>query len=122
MIKGLGTDLVDVIRINEKIKRPSFVRAAFTENEILYCEKKKYQGQHFGARFAAKEAYMKAVGTGWGNQAEFKEIEVVNNADGKPEITLHGATLTHFNRMNFNTISVSLSHTKTNAMATVIIE
>ena len=122
MIKGLGTDLVDVVRMEEKVLRPSFIKAAFTKLEIAYCHTKKHPAQHYGARFAAKEAYMKAVGTGWGDHAEFKEIEVVRNTDGKPEISLSGNTLEYFNKLGYTQILVSLSHTKTTAMATVIIE
>jgi len=121
MIKGLGTDLVEVERMTNKIAKSSFLRAAFTPIEIAYCQNKKHAAQHYAARFAAKEAYMKAVGSGWGNQAEFTEIEVVNDAAGKPALNLLGSTKAFFHESGFKHIFVTLSHTKTAATATVII-
>lgn len=121
MIKGLGTDLVDVSRLERQKGKEGFIHQVFTNTEIEYCEKKKHSAQHYAARFAAKEAYMKALGTGWGDTAEFKEIEVVNNELGKPELILSGSTLTFFRQSEFKHIFVSLSHTTTTATATVII-
>lgn len=121
MIKGLGTDLVDVARFENKVGKESFIKTVFTQTEIEYCEKKKYSAQHYAARFAAKESYMKALGTGWGDNAEFKEIEVVNNDLGKPDLILSGSTLNYFSKAGFKHIFVSLSHTTTAATATVIL-
>lgn len=121
MIKGLGTDLVDVARLEKKAGKESFLTTVFTSTEMEYCERKKHSAQHYAARFAAKEAYMKALGTGWGNNAEFKEIEVINNELGKPDLLLSGSTLLFFRQSGFKHIFVSLSHTTTAATATVII-
>ncbi len=121
MIKGLGTDLVEVSRMAVKIKKNEFLILAFSTSEISYCESKKSPSQHFAARFAAKEAYMKAIGSGWINKANFKEIEVRNNTEGAPIITLYGDTLSYFNQSKFKHIFVSLTHTKSMASATVII-
>jgi len=82
MIKGLGTDLVEVERMALKIKKNSFLSESFTLKEIDYCQLKKYPAQHYAARFAAKEAYMKAIGKGWSKEATFKEIEVENSEEG----------------------------------------
>ena len=121
MIKGLGTDLVEVGRMALKIKKPEFIALTFTKSEISYCKSKKYPPQHFAARFAAKEAYMKAIGSGWSNEANFKEIEVCNNSEGAPIITLYDDTLSYFNHSKFKHIFVSLTHTETMASATIII-
>ncbi len=121
MIKGLGTDLVEVNRMTGKIKKDSFLKLAFTENEIAYCKSKKYPSQHFAARFAAKEAYMKAIGKGWSKEANFKEIEIQNNEHGAPNLKLKGATLDFFHQSGFNQILLSMSHTDTMATATVIV-
>jgi holo-[acyl-carrier protein] synthase len=121
MIKGLGTDLVDIDRMASKIEKEAFLKITFTEGEISYCQGKKYPAQHYAARFAAKEAYMKAIGTGWSKEADFKEIEVINIKSGQPIIKLLGGSLTFFQQSNFNHIFVSLSHTDKIANATVII-
>jgi len=121
MIKGLGTDLVDVNRMALKIKKPAFLSIAFSESEIEYCTGKKHPSQHFAARFAAKEAYMKAIGTGWSKEANFKDIEIINNDQGEPSLNLKGSTLTFFHQSKFKHIFVSMSHTTTMASATVII-
>ena len=120
-VSGVGTDIVDVSRIKEKLNKPDFINLVFTDSEISYCESLKNKAQNYGVRFAAKEAYMKAIGTGWSEKANFKEIEVRKNEAGKPSIDLHGATLSHFEKSNHKHIFVSLSHTDTSAIAFVII-
>jgi holo-[acyl-carrier protein] synthase len=121
MINGLGTDLVDVNRMAQKIKKSSFIALVFTEYEIGYCSAQKYPAQHYAARFAAKEAYMKAISKGWSKDADFKEIEVRSNSEGAPSLHLSGATSTFFHDSKFKQIFVSLSHTESIATATVII-
>ena len=121
MIKGLGTDLVDVIRMEQKTGKVNFLKTAFTDREIAYCIGKKNSAQHFAVRFAAKEAYMKAIGSGWSKESDFKEIEIINDKNGKPGLQLIGTTSSFFHESGCKNIFVSLSHTKTMAMATVII-
>lgn len=121
MIKGLGTDLVEVSRMAKKINRDGFLKLAFTENEITYCSGKKCPAQHFAARFAAKEAYMKSIGTGWSKEANFKEIEIIHNEHGAPSLQLKGATLDFFHRSGLSQILLSISHTVSMASATVIV-
>ncbi len=121
MIKGLGTDLVEVARMAQKIVKPGFLNIAFSESEIDYCNNKKYPAQHFAARFAAKEAYMKAIGTGWSDTANFNEIEIRNNTESKPSLHLSGATLSFFSKSRYKKIFVSMSHTSTMSNATIII-
>jgi holo-[acyl-carrier protein] synthase len=123
MITGLGIDMIEVDRITEKIsKENGFREMVFSINEIAYCESKTNKFEHYAARFAAKEAFFKALGTGWMDGTAFNEIEVVHTAKGKPEIVFTGQTLKIVNSMEFENISISLSHLKSVASAIVIIE
>ena len=123
MIAGLGIDLVEVERIEEKIaKENGFRELVFTVNEIAYCESKTHKYEHYAARFAATEAFFKALGTGWLADTSFNEVEIVNNKLGKPEIVLLGLTKTTIDVLgNFN-ITLSLTHIKSAASAVVILE
>ena len=120
-IFGIGNDTVEPERIAEKCNRPGFVNRVFSDNEINYCESKKHSSEHFAVRFAAKEAYMKALGSGWSEGADFKEIEVLNEESGAPKIHLHGKTREKFDALNLKSIFVSLSHTSKSAIAFIII-
>jgi holo-[acyl-carrier protein] synthase len=123
MIAGLGIDIVEVERIAEKIEKGNgFRELVFSANEIAYCEGKTHKYEHYAARFAAKEAFFKALGTGWLNGTAFNEVEIINNEQGKPEMRLLGLTINTISALgNFN-IMVSLSHIKMTATAVVIIE
>jgi holo-[acyl-carrier protein] synthase len=123
MITGLGIDLIEVERVAVKIsKETGFRELVFSKKEIDYCEKKTNKFEHYAARFAAKEAFFKAIGTGWGKGTAFNEIEITNNKDGKPEISFLGKTAASIAEMKLGKMSVSLSHLKTMASAVVIIE
>ena len=123
MITGVGIDLVEVERVAVKIRKEiGFRELVFSKMEIAYCEKKTNKFEHYAARFAAKEAFFKAIGTGWGKNTAFNEIEIVNNTDGKPEIFFLGKTAATIAEMTLGKIFVSLSHIKTMAIAMVIIE
>jgi holo-[acyl-carrier protein] synthase len=123
MITGLGTDLIEVDRIAEKISKESgFRELLFSANEINYCEPKANKFECYAARFAAKEAFFKALGTGWLEGTAFNEIEITHNAAGKPGLTFLGDTAQIIQAMGFSNILVSLSHIKTMASAVVIIE
>lgn len=123
MISGVGIDMVDVERIAGKISNESgFRELVFSAAEIAYCESKKNKAEHYAARFAAKEAFFKALGTGWIENTRFNEIGVINAGNGKPEVTLSGITLDTINAMGVKKILVSLTHIKTTASAVVIIE
>jgi len=123
MIFGIGTDMIEVERIAEKIgKNAGFKELVFSQSEIDYCEKKTHSFQHYAARFAAKEAFFKALGTGWKTGTAFNEIEITNDVTGKPLISFIGETAGSLAKMNLGKISVSLSHLKTMASAVVIIE
>ena len=123
MIAGLGIDIVEVERIAEKIeKNNGFRELVFSANEIAYCESKIHKHEHYAARFAAKEAFFKALGTGWLNGTAFNEIEIINNEKGKPEIVLLGLTNSTVTALGDFNLIVSLTHIKLTASAVVIIE
>jgi holo-[acyl-carrier protein] synthase len=123
MTSGVGIDMIEVERVAEKINKESgFRELVFSKTEIAYCESKKSKFEHYAARFAAKEAFFKALGTGWAENTEFNQVEIINNKQGKPEIHLLGSTLQTINGMGIKKILVSLSHIKTIASAVVMIE
>ncbi len=123
MIAGLGIDMIEVERVADKLgKKEGFKELVFSLKEIEYCEAKANKYEHYAARFAAKEAFFKAMGTGWKNGTAFNEVEIINNEEGKPEVSLLGQTAATIAAMNFGKISVSLSHLKTMASAVIIIE
>jgi len=123
MIAGLGIDMIEVDRIAEKLSKESGLRELmFSANEIAYCESKTSKFEHYAARFAAKEAFFKALGTGWLHGTLFTEIEIINNPEGKPELAFSGSTSKIISAMEFTNISVSLTHVKSMASAVVIIE
>jgi len=123
MIAGLGIDLVEVDRIAEKIaKGDGFRELVFSANEIAYCEGKAHKYEHYAARFAAKEAFFKALGTGWLPDTSFNEVEILNDEQGKPEVILRGLTKTTIDALGSFNILISLTHIKTAASAVVILE
>jgi len=123
MIFGIGTDLVEVARVAEKLEKKSgFKELVFCPSEITYCEARTFKYEHYAARFAAKESFFKAIGTGWRNGTAFNEIEIYNDAQGKPEIRFIGNTKKTIEALMLGKIFVSMSHSKTMASAIVIIE
>jgi len=122
LIVGIGTDIFEVKRMKERLqKQPSFIDGIYTNQEINYCNQHKFKEQHYAARYAAKEAFLKALGTGWRNGITFQEIEIMNDDLGKPEIHLHGKAKEYMDELKNNTVHVSLSHSKEYAIAFVII-
>ena len=123
MIAGLGIDLIEIERIAFSIsKEAGFRELIFSPKEIDYCEGKTHKFQHYAARFAAKEAFFKALGTGWMGGTAFNEVEVSNDDKGKPELILLGETKKSMESWGIIKISLSLSHLATVASAVVIIE
>lgn len=122
MILGIGTDLFEVDRMRKAIeKQTSFVDGVFTIHEINYCNQFKNSTERFAARYAAKEALLKALGTGWRNGITFLDIDITNDKLGKPSITLTGKAKQIADKLKVTNIHVSMSHTKTLANAFVII-
>ena len=125
MIFGIGIDIIEVARIAKQVSlsSSSFAKKIFTEKEIEYCESKiRNKAQNYAARFAAKEAFFKAIGIGWRDGLSWKEIEVVNDELGKPEIVLIGKAKKIIVENKITRIHVSLSHIKEVAVAVVILD
>lgn len=123
MILGIGVDVCEVARIRRAVERARFVERVFTAGERAYCEaRKKGRCESYAARFAAKEAVMKALGTGWGEGVSWQDVEVVREADGAPVLRLHGAAAALARTRRLRRWHVSLSHSAGVAMAWVIAE
>ena len=121
MIKGLGIDIVEVNRIKNMKTRwqQRFLEKVFTDQEIDYCQGKKNSSQHLAARFAAKEALVKCLGTGF-NNITLKDIEVVNDNQGKPNLKLYDRVQELAQIKGIEEIHISLSHEKEYAVAEVL--
>jgi holo-[acyl-carrier protein] synthase len=122
LIVGLGTDIVEVSRIREAIEKygKRFLDRIYTPLEIEYCESfNDNKFEHFAARFAAKESFSKAIGTGITQGFKFREVGVRNEPSGEPRADLSGDMLEKWGSHN---IYISLSHTNSNAVAFVVIE
>ena len=124
MIVGTGVDLAEVPRIRASIERfgDRFVQRIFTTAEIAYVERKANRYERYAARFAAKEAGMKAIGTGWKRGVTWQDFEVANLPSGKPTLRLHGMAATISAKLGVRNISLSLTHTEQFGMAHVILE
>lgn len=124
MIVGTGIDLCEVDRIREAIERYGrrFIERIFTPGEIAYVERKQNRFERYAARFAAKEAGMKAIGTGWKKGVRWQDFEVANLPGGKPTLKLHGEAARHAERLGVTNIALSLTHTARDGMAYVILE
>ena len=125
MIAGTGIDLCEVDRIEKALAAPHgarFRERVYTQAEIAYAESKANRGERYAARFAAKEAGMKALGTGWRNGLGWRDLEVVNLPSGRPTLRLHGKAREIAEKMGVRAISLSITHTAQQAMASVILE
>lgn len=123
MVTGIGIDMVDIQRIATKLEaNPLFKTHVFSENEVAYCEKQKKPAMHFAARWAVKEAYLKAFGVNFIGNHRLPEIQTLQHDNGKPFIELSGRSLREFETSEFNRIHVSITHTDTSAVAVVVIE
>ena len=124
MILGNGIDLAEVDRIREAIERHGerFSGRIYTPAEIAYVESKANKFERYAARFAAKEAGMKAIGTGWRHGVRWQDFEVANLPSGRPTLRLHGVAGEVAKRMGVKNISLSLTHTREYGMAFVILE
>jgi holo-[acyl-carrier protein] synthase len=123
MIHGIGIDMIEVERVAARIgKEQGFRELVFSPGEIAYCAAKAHPAEHYAARFAAKEAFFKALGTGWTAGTAFNEIEVLPDALGAPVVTLLGATRHASQTQGLSRIWVSLTHLGTIAAAVVVVE
>jgi holo-[acyl-carrier protein] synthase len=123
MIVGTGIDIVEVPRVAAAIKRfgERFLRRLFTDAEIHYCQSKHNSVERFAARFAAKEAALKALGTGW-RGVSWREGEVGRESNGRPTVVFSGRAAAAAARLGVGRASLSLSHTEEHAVAQVILE
>ena len=124
MIIGLGVDIAEVERIRSAIERHGqpFLRRVFTPAEISYCEGYKNKFERYAGRFAAKEAAMKALGTGWRRGVRWVDFEVVRESTGRPTIALAGEAAKIAATLGVGRISLSITHTSSEALAQVIFE
>lgn len=125
MIISIGIDIIEVRRIRETLARtPRFIERVFTTQEQDYCANRgpAVCAQHFAARFAAKEAAFKALGTGWSGGVGWQEVEILRTASGAPTIVFHGQAERLFRQSGANRVHLSMSHTAEHAIAQVILE
>lgn len=124
MIVGLGIDLAEVQRIREAIERHGqrFIDRIYTPAEIAYVERKANRYERYAGRFAAKEAGMKAIGTGWRRGVRWRDFEVANLPSGRPTLKLHGVAATIADDLGVRNIALSITHTSEQGMAIVILE
>lgn len=124
MIIGIGIDLIEVPRFEQAMKRHGerFLDRLFTAGEIAYCQSKARAVEHFAARFAAKEAGMKALGTGKSGGICWRDVEVVRLPGQKPQLQFHGEAQKRFDKLGAQRVHVTLTHTAHTAMAQVVIE
>lgn len=124
VIVSIGTDIIEVYRIRETIERtPRFLERVFTEDEREYCAAKGAgSAQSFAARFAAKEAFLKAIRTGWRGEITWQNVEVVVDEEGAPSLLITGEARKILDRLGANRIHLSLSHTNEHATAQVVLE
>ena len=124
MIVGLGIDIAEPDRLRTAVDRYGrrFLERIFTPNEIAYCERKRNKWERYAARFAAKEAAFKALGTGWRRGVRWRDVEVTNLASGQPTLALTGEAEKFARRLGVNHIAVSLTHSDQFVLAQVIFE
>src|SRR5918912_2159606 len=118
-IVGIGTDIVECVRIARMIEQHGelFLNRVYTEREVRYCQGRKHSTEHFAGRWAAKEAILKCLGTGWRRGLCWTDIEVRNDANGKPEVRMCGAAKDQAQSLRISDILVSISHCRAYATA-----
>jgi len=121
-VLGIGTDITECLRIAQMIERHGelFVDRVYTADEIRYCQRRKQSTQHFTGRWAAKEAVLKALGTGWRRGISWRDVEVQNEPGGKPSIVLRGGAREAADRMGISEVLISISHCRSHATAFAI--
>jgi holo-[acyl-carrier protein] synthase len=124
MILGTGVDIAETLRLQQGLERHGerFTKKIFTDAEIAYCERFKNRAERYAARFAAKEAAFKALGTGWREGIRWLDVEVVHLPSGKPELVLRGRAEELARNMGVTRMSVSISHSDRYVVALVLFE
>jgi len=123
-IVGTGIDICEVARVGDAIERfgQRFLKRVFTEAERAYCESKRNRIERYAARFAAKEAAMKAIGTGLRRGVTWQDFEVSREPGGRPTILIRGKAAEFAAKLGMKRVALSITHTKDQAMAQVILE
>jgi len=121
-IIGIGTDITECLRIANMIERHGelFIGRVYTDHEIAYCSTRKAATQHYAGRWAAKEAVLKALGTGWRRGISWRDVEVRNLASGAPTIALHAAARDVAEELGIQRMHISISHARSHAIAYAI--
>ena len=119
---GIGTDIVECLRIAQMIERHGelFLTRVFTPREIEYCSARKATTQHYAGRWAAKEAILKALGTGWSRGIHWCDMEIRNDVAGKPSVALGGEARDLYERLGIGDMLISISHCRTHATALAV--
>jgi len=119
---GIGTDIVECLRIAQMIERHGelFLTRVFTPREIEYCSARKATTQHYAGRWAAKEAILKALGTGWSRGIRWRDMEIRNDVAGKPSVALGGEARDLCERLGIGDMLISISHCRTHATALAV--
>ncbi len=118
-ILGIGTDIIECLRIAQMIERHGdlFINRVFTPDEVAYCRSRKQATQHFAGRWAAKEAILKALGTGWRRGIGWRDMEIRSEGSGRPVVAVQGAVKELVEQLGVVQILVSISHCRTHASA-----
>jgi holo-[acyl-carrier protein] synthase len=118
-IFGIGTDIVECLRIAQMIERHGelFIGRVYTQQEIQYCQSRKQATQHFAGRWAAKEAVLKALGTGWRRGISWRDVEIRNERSGSPVVTLYGGARDYMEQAGITQVMISISHCRSHATA-----
>ncbi len=118
-IVGIGTDITECLRIARMIERHGelFINRVYTPEEITYCQSRKQATQHFAGRWAAKEALLKALGTGWRRGITWRDLEILNEPGGKPVVSARGGAKDVVEQLGITKLLVSISHCRTHATA-----
>jgi holo-[acyl-carrier protein] synthase len=123
MVIGVGVDIVEVSRLSSALEGTKTMETrVFTEREISYCHARKNKFQHLSGRFAAKEAALKALGTGWSQGIQWKDVEIVNDDSGRPALHFSGKAKEVFDQSGASHSLVTITHSAQQAIAVVILE
>jgi holo-[acyl-carrier protein] synthase len=119
---GIGTDITECLRIARMIERHGelFIDRVYTPEEIKYCQSRKQATQHFAGRWAAKEAILKALGTGWRRGISWRDVEIRNEPGGKPVVAVRGGVKDVVEKLGIGEIQVSISHCRSHATALAV--
>jgi holo-[acyl-carrier protein] synthase len=123
VIFGIGIDIIEIKRVEKLSARGrQYLETIFTENEMDFCEAKARKHEHYAAQYAAKEALLKALGTGWQGGLAYSDIEIIHEESGQPKVFVRGKVKKYFDQHKIQQTSISMSHTRETAIAVIILE